>query len=396
MIGIAPRPPTIDDIGSKPAPRRPVGKHVVSQIVEHLAVGCAGIIEPTGLAKSFARGLCQNFAREPRVGWIEPAQVLVFGHPTLARAGIAAAGEVCQRLEDVELVLALEMRRKRGGRRNRPVQVIAVKIIAGVGISSEAKDLRVRNDRVPGLHEGLRRYLPVGRNDFADPRSGVAFVKPPVVIVLDPRADPFAEGGQIMILGDQDEALPALNLEFGQRHVTVLKMLKIPVAGDFLEAAVVTPGKAMKWAAQLQRRTAFGAQLAPPMEADVIKRANFAVALADQQEALVPDLVNHAVTRLGHVFLARGELPDVGPHQRVFARHVGGAGVTLRAQRVVAKLGHRFDQQIIGRAPGIGMQHVGVARPGAAARFQLGIYIGHFCPQFSGMPIASAIWRCTF
>ena len=146
VIGITPRPPAVHDIGRKAAPRRPVGENIVREVIEHLAVGNSRIVEAICRPESFTPGLCENLAREPRIGRIEPAQVFAFGHATFTRTGIAAAGEVSQRLEDVELILALKVRRKRGRRRDRAVHVIAVKIIAGVGIGGEAQDLRVRDD----------------------------------------------------------------------------------------------------------------------------------------------------------------------------------------------------------------------------------------------------------
>ena len=133
----------------------------------------------------------------------------------------------------------------------------------------------------------------------------------------------------MVVFGDEDETLPAVDLQFGQGHVLALEMREVPAARHFLHRTVIIPGEAVERATQVDSRATLKPQLAPPMQTNIVERADRSVSLADEQKTLIAKIVDDGIARLGHIFLARRELPDIGPHFLVFEDHMGGRCITL-------------------------------------------------------------------
>lgn len=112
----------------------------------------------------------------------------------------------------------------------------------------------------------------------------MAFIEPVIFILPEHRPDPIGEFRNVIIFGDHDEALPAVHANLGQCHVFAFEMLEIPIAGNFLQLAVIGPGHAVKRAAELIDLAGLGAQFARAMKADIVEGAYVAVLLPDQQE----------------------------------------------------------------------------------------------------------------
>ena len=185
--------------------------------------------------------------------------------------------------------------------------------------------------------------------------------------MIGQRREIFLEARPTRFLADEDIALPVRDLGIGQVHVLIGQVREIPLARRLVERAVLVPGETVKRAGETARRVAvLGPQLAAPVQADVVHRAHGPIVLPHDQERPPGDLVNYVVARLGKVFLARGELPDIGPHLLALERGELFAGVAFGRDRIGAEVRIGFLGQEIGRGARVPLHQLVPADPVAA------------------------------
>ena len=87
-------------------------------------------------------------------------------------------------------------------------------------------------------------------------------------------------------------------------------MLEVPLTWNMLKRAVIAPGKTVKRALQFLRKTRLGTQLSSPVKTDVVKGANIAVILPNQNIGSPGILVDDMVTWIEKVLFAGRKLPN--------------------------------------------------------------------------------------
>ena len=104
------------------------------------------------------------------------------------------------------------------------------------------------------------------------------------------------------------------------------------------------------------------------MQADIVEGAHTAVILSRHKVRPPGIFIDDIVADLGQILLARGELPDIGPHFFDFERGEIGTGVARRRQRFGAAILVAFAQKEIRHRPRIGHHQVGPADTGRTRR----------------------------
>ena len=135
-------------------------------------------------------------------------------------------------------------------------------------------------------------------------------------------------------------------------------MFEIPRAGIALIAAVLVPGKAVERANELVRSAVFQPQFAPAVQADIVHRLDRTVILTRDQPRPAGIFEHDIIAGFGNILLARGKLPDMGPHFLAFGPREFFAGIALDRQGLRTAIFIGVGGQDIGRGPRIGRQQL--------------------------------------
>ena len=368
--------PAVDDVGHIPAPRREIGEHVVDQPVEQLGIGGVGMVVAALFLVERAHFRAERLARGLALGHVHRVGIGVLV------VLIGAAAVVLDELVDdplLGLTGGVNVGAHDAEGHQIDVHIIAPEAIGGIGIARERQQLRVRNDGVPRLHERLGDDLPVGGDFLGHPDDSGAFLVAPAFEMLRQRREVFLKARPALLLAQEDVAAPAPDLGLGQLQLFGGQVLEIPRAGHAGKAAVLVPGKAVERALEAVGAAIVIAQLAPAVEADVVERAHAAVILPRDDPRAPGNLEHGVITGLGNILLARGELPDIGPHPLALQPGEILAGVLRRGDRRGSQIFVRIIEQHIGRRPRI-QRHQRVPADRRTARQSAadgGVTLGH-------------------